>query len=457
MKRLSLTSMVLMLALVMMLPGTSYALDLETCNTNLGATFQQWQYTSKVVSCLRGTIIQTVLDPNNGFLIKLSDFMKPTVAIIAALAVAIFGIRITGGEPNLQPKAIGFLLRLGLVWMFAYNLGGLGQAAFDIMDDLVCVVSIPQVGTAITTQGETFNTFAGGVLSNCYPWNFIDQFVGRLFGFGQNLVLFHGLLGLIASSLFSSTIGILLFITGAMALLDIIFLLLRVIFIYLSSVLAVAFMLIISPLIIPTAMFYTTERYFKRWLDILITGLLIPMMMFAFVGMFMGIFDILIDRIINVLGGVDAQGKTHFEAFWRLNQPKMTSWMMPADPNLTRNIENLTDATAIGTPAIQSFINPTGKRAVDMALFVAPGVDFGEAGVKILQQLVYAFISLWIFSSLMKSMINKIPEITQSIVGASLGIRYEATGLETGIKKALSSDRGSGNLMDTLGGSRMRR
>jgi type IV secretory pathway VirB6-like protein len=247
--------------------------------------------------------------------------------------------------------------------------------------------------------------------------------------------------------------GIIVFFTGMMAFVDVIFMILRIIFVYLLSVLVVAFMIIISPLVIPMALFNLQERYFKRWLDITITAILTPMMLFAFVGLFMGIYDLQIDRLIDILGGADANGKTQFDAYWRMNQPKF-SWLMPADANLAQDFEDLSKSEEVGSPAVQSFINPYARRALDSNIGVTPGVNFGEAGQKVLQQLVLGFVGLWIVSSLIKSMISIIPEITQGIVGTSLGLSYQAASFEGGVQKAISGMRDSAknNLMGGGGG-----
>lgn len=432
-------------------PNTAHAattpFTIESCNSGLGLNYEAWQYTSMVVGCLKTTVMSITLHPTNGFLYKISEYMSLLVAIMAMFAIIVFGMRIMGGEPQLKQKAVGFMLRLGLVFMFSYNLGGIGQQVFDTMDSMICMVNIGEQSASnsrqmampgiLPTTYAPIRTFDYLNDDQCYPWNFIDKFIGRLFGFGEHVLLTNGLLGIVSSALFSSTVGMLVFLTGFSAMLDILFMVLRVIFMYLTCVLSVAFMIIISPLIIPMALFYSQERYFKKWLDILLTGIFVPVFLFAFLSMFLGIYELLIDRLVNILGGVDAQGKTHFDAYWRLNQPKF-SWLMPSDPNLARDFEAFTNSDKVGSPAVQSWINPYARRAIDTNLFVAPGVDFGEAGVKVAQQLVLGFISLWIFSSLMKSMIKMIPEVVKSITGAGLEVGYRALSMEAGIKRGVN-------------------
>ncbi len=428
-------------------------LTLDACNSELGITLDVWQYVAKVVNCVKFTIIKATLEPQTGLLPIMSDFLAPLVAVMMVFALILFGIKVIGGDSDVR-KTIGFLLRLALVWGFFYNLGGLGGAVFQIMDELVCMVNMSSVQPIESEQtampgvlpgsNNQIVMFEGGVNQGCYPWNMMDKIAGKLFGFGEHALLANGLMGIVAASLFSSTMGILIFLTGFMALLDVLFMILRIMFIYLSAVLAAAFALIISPLVIPMALFYTQEVYFKKWTHMLITAVITPMFLFAFVGMFIGIYDLLIDRLIYILSDLDANGQPHFDAYWRLNQPKF-SWLMPADPNLAQDFEDITRSQETGSSAVQSFVNPYLRRAMDTNMVVAPGVDFGEGGTKIIQQLVLGFASLWIFSTLMKSMIAKMPEIAKNIAGSALDLNYQSAPMEAGIKNAMNQARNEVN------------
>ena len=143
------------------------SLDIDACT---GGSFENWDFTSKVVGCLRDTITEVVLEPD-GFLDTLSDYMTATVSIMVAFAIAVFGMRVLGGENNLMPRAIGFMLRLGLVMMFSVNLGGIGQAIFDSMDEMICMVNLDAAAVAPASEqaeapgiypqsGTTIETFS---------------------------------------------------------------------------------------------------------------------------------------------------------------------------------------------------------------------------------------------------------------------------------------------------------
>ncbi|MDX2113544.1 MAG: hypothetical protein SFW63_07430 [Alphaproteobacteria bacterium] len=429
-------------------------LSLEQCVSQQGgsASIEKWSFTTKLVMCLRGTIIKAVADPNNpaqGMLPAFSEFMVPLVAVMLIFAIMVFGIRILNGEQDLKRRAIGFLIRIALVLFFAYNLGGFAHAMFDVMDDMLCLISQPIPSGNIRSESIAMQGIWPGraniefmsdeIFIQCSPWLFIDNTIGRLFGFGETLLLSGGLLGIVGGSLFSGTIGMLIFLMGLMAFMDFLFLILRLIFLYLTSVLVLAFMIIISPLIIPMALFYTRENYFTAWLRIVIVALLLPLFSFAFIGMFIGIYDILLDRIFIIIGGLSSDGTPQFDAFWRMNQPKF-SWLLPSDPNLAQDFEKIIQSDVVGSPSVQTFTNPYARRALDATSFiVAPGIDFGQAGVKIEQQLVLGFLSLWIFSSLMKSMLGLIPGVVQGIAKATINIGAPAATIESGMRRTITA------------------
>jgi hypothetical protein len=429
-------------------------LSLKECaDQQGGSSIREWQFTTRLVACIRGTIIEAVVSPTNpqqGLLPTFSRFMTPLIAVMMLFGILVFGIRILSGEQDLKRRAIGFLLRIGLVLFFAYNLGGFAQAMFAVMDDMICLVGqpVPQgtVDSATMSmpgvwpeRGVQIEFMSNEIMRNCAPWSYIDKIIGRMFGFGENILLSSGLIGIVAGTIFSGTIGLLIFTVGLMAFLDVVFLILRLLFLYLTSVVVLAFMIIVSPLIIPMALFYTRENYFTAWLRIVMVCLLMPMFAFAFIGMFIGIYDLILDRIINIISGVSADGNPQFDAYWRANLPKF-SWLLPSDPNLAQDFEKITRSDVVGSPAVQTFINPYARRAMDMSGFVvAPGVDFGPGTVKIEQQLVLGFISLWLFSALLKSMIGLIPGVVQGIAKATINIGAPSATLESGIRRSITA------------------
>lgn len=434
----------------------------EEGNNFIGTTLTPNHLTNKVVTCIQGTILEAM----GQILTHISDFMKPLVSIMMVFAIIVFGMRIMGGEKNIKPKAAGFLLRMALVVMFSYELGGMAYDIFRIFDQM----------STLASQSAFIVNYPAGTVARNTPWELLDHYVGVFLGFSAGASIIQGLLGLITGVMYNSTAGILMFITGVMAILNIFFFAVRVVFTYLTSFIIVAFLVIISPIVIPMALFYTGERYFTKWLHILFSAMLTPMIMFAFLAMFINLFGQLIGELFCPLGFIlpdllrinpypahcyDLTGWTpgpsappppqigvivnqanpiDFRAFFRLNQP-LFSWLMPGDPASENELTNVTQASSVGLPSVQSNINPMVRRAMDAGSAGVPGVDFGPNTIQTVQALVFAFIKLWIFGTIMTAMVKRIPAIANDMAGIGMITSIGPTKLEGETKRVLGGFR----------------
>jgi hypothetical protein len=413
------------MTLLLCLPFAAYAapgITVDGCNnwlvsqTGIPITFNDWDYTAKVVYCLKGMIIYSIADPAHGMLQAVSVYMLPIMWSASFFAIVVFGMRVLNGEREITRKTVGFLLRLGLVMAFSWNLNGWGLAIFNIEDEMINLVS----------GGE--------------PWYRIDDFLGKLFGAGPQIVLFQGLMGILGGALTSSTVGVILFIAGFLAILDILTFLIRVVFTYLAAYLVIAFMIIISPIVIPLALFFTTEYYFRKWVDMLISAMLTPVLLFAFLQLFVPVFIVLVAAIFAILGFPicpDPNDPTNwwatcpapdFRAYWKLNQP-LFSWLVPGDPTFDQMLTITTD-TDLSDSAVQSNINPLLRRGFNANILNVPGIDFGLNNLGVTQQLVFAFMSLWIFASLMKSMVGAIPDIASGIAASASPVDLQSVSIK---------------------------
>lgn len=228
-----------------------------------------------------------------------------------------------------------------------------------------------------------------------------------------------------------------MFLAAFSALINLLLFIFRVVFTYLMAITVMAFLIVISPFIIPLAVFFYTERYFIRWLDTLFSAMLVPVLLFAFLSMFVNIFASLINDVYYIICGntcVNNPAQTDFSPYWKDNQPKF-GWLMPSDPNLSNRLQSAAQSGAAGKPAVQTNINPLMRRGHDAGVFNMPGIDFGPNNVSVMQKLVYAFIGLWIFASFMKSMVGKIPEIAANIANAASGVTMQQTNIERTVRR----------------------
>lgn len=372
--------------------------ELENC-TNGG--FLPEQITSKIVYCVR----KTVMDVTFTIFGYVVSYILDTVTVIFAVAVAFHGVKILGGEGEITPRSMKLTFKIGLIWLFFTNGIGLIYYPYLIMDELVSYVT----------------PFPGWT-----PWQDIDAFVGKLLGFGGTLTVVQGVIGLVFGALFSGSVGIPMFLSGAMAMYEVMIFVLDIVYAYLSSVIVISFMIIVSPLVIPWAVFHFGERYFKRWLDTLIGAMLIPMFLFGFLSFSLSIFDTLITNTITELSDnfTNLNGDPDFAQFWRMNQPAF-GWMMPSDPNYIGRVAQKVGQVACATggpcddrdilPPVPNVINPFTRLGFNYNLLNVFSVSYDQQKI---QRIILNFVALWMYAMLLKGLIKKMPEIATAIAGS---------------------------------------
>lgn len=379
-------------------PGrTSGRFDIGGCATEMtGQFYQQYEFTHKLVDCVEGVIRYATLL----MMEVIRQQFAWLVTGLSTLVIAFFGVRIMMGERELLKRATTLTVKLAFVVGFMQMLPFIVNSTFAILDDLMRLVS-------------------GGVS----PWVRIDAFLGNLMGFGASISMFNGLLGVVGASAFSSKVGISMFFFGVLGILNLMIFIMQLIYTYCLAVLTIGFLLVLTPIVLPLALFFYTERYFKKWCDIIVSAILTPVLIFAFLWMFLGIFDILIQNIFQILGGND------FKSYWRMNT-SLFSWVMPSDPNQNMMMQNLSTVGDLGCvdrsikPPIQTNINPFAKNSFDVGAGRMATMNFGYNDVSIVQRLSFAFMTLYIFASLMKSMVVMLPQIASSIASVSSNIAF---------------------------------
>jgi len=361
-----------------------------------GVNYMPWEFTSKLVACIEGTIRQTTLR----MMQVVSNEFSWLVAVLSTLVIAFFGVRVAMGERELLKLTATLFIKLAFVVAFMGLLPNIVTWVFGALSQFLMLI-------------------VGGYT----PWQRIDVFLGNLVGFGPSIVLMNGILGLVGAAAFSSNVGLSMFFFGILAILNLLTFILSLIYTYCLAFLTIGFLLVLMPIMIPLSLFFYTDRYFKKWADIIVAAIMTPILLFAFVWMFLGIFDILIQNIFNILGGND------FRAYWRMNT-SLFSWLMPSDPNTNVMMQHLSTAPDLKcvdrtmTPPVQTNINPLANNAFNAGIGRMASLNFGANDVNVVQKLSFAFTTLWIFSSLMKSMVNMIPEIASSIANVTVKISF---------------------------------
>ncbi|NBV06725.1 MAG: hypothetical protein EBS06_05770 [Proteobacteria bacterium] len=238
------------------------------------------------------------------FFSGLQNALQTTIKMVLSLAIMFYGLRILIGNNMSAIKKsdiMMFVIKIGLVMYFAT--GDAWQTTFFegvynssmVLSKIVFHIesSMPDA----KKDGCQFDSASLGA-ANQYPankdylsiWDTLDCKTARYLGFGPEASAAN-----IASLLFASSFvgpyGI-YFVIGLMFF-GFFFLAatIRALHIFLSSAIAIILMVYISPIIIPTILFPKTANIFKGWLTNLISFCLQPMILFAYIAIFITVFD----------------------------------------------------------------------------------------------------------------------------------------------------------------------
>ncbi|MDX1974945.1 MAG: type IV secretion system protein [Rickettsiales bacterium] len=250
--------------------------------------------TLRIVKC----VLDTFLVAANRVLVPISNFMASTVQAACVLAVAILGISMISGKARNAWKESAILMtKISLVLVFSNSFGaeyfnangGLFGVLLDTMNDILDRVTLSMEwidGGCVLSQNDADGLRAFWLM-DCV----IENLIGGIYTLGS---LAGGLLGFIVASFFSGAIGV--FVAAMVGALIVLFCfaVVRAVYIYLISMMALSMMVIISPLVIPLALFQSTVGYFEKWVRKTIGFMLQPIFLFVYISLLISTFNLVI-------------------------------------------------------------------------------------------------------------------------------------------------------------------
>jgi type IV secretory pathway VirB6-like protein len=235
------------------------------------------------------------------------DNMQLIVKMFLTLSIMFYGIKILMGMGQIARKElVMYIIRIGFVLFFAtgdawqtyffdgvYNSSAaLSQLVFKVKTSTIdskrdgC-----QFGDVSDSSGNliSINTYPSGK-SYLALWDTLDCKISRYLAFGP-AVSVANLAYLIFAGIFTEPVGIYF---AMMLLLFAFFLIaaaLRALHIFLASAFSIIIMVYVSPLVILMSLFERTREIFKGWLTQLISFCVQPMILFAYIALFLNVMD----------------------------------------------------------------------------------------------------------------------------------------------------------------------
>lgn len=405
---------ILLVSLVLLMsPSTANAAALCGNLTN-----SRLAIADNIINCVEGKFRASISTLSNA----ISGYMTPVQYEMFLLAIIFFGLKIFGGGGG-WPVALGFFTRIAAITFFLANMDKFGDYMFDMQKELV---------NAVVEEG---------------PWKKVDVFMGRMLGYGATFTIANGLIGVLAGAMFSSAFGLALFFFGIKAILDLVFFVIQAMFVHLTAVMVLAFMIAISPLIIPFGIFSYTEKYVVSWGKIVVASIITPMFLMMAMTAFINPIDRSVQAVFHTLGSKPS--KPDFAVFLR-SQESSSSWLLPSDADANQFNKSATSA-ALQNPAISSNSNPAMRYGFNSSAFDSPGVNFGLNSIGVVKELLIEFAKIIVMTYLVKSLVEQMPSVAAGIAGGGHNVfRMQQTGAERAVKSQVAKieqqvTRGGGN------------
>lgn len=247
--------------------------------------------TGRVVHCIQAIVIQAAKD----FLAAFLPFYEAIVLSVLVLAVTIYGAMIAMGTVQKPTgQSFFFIFKLAAVAFFTLEFGQAIDMIFDIMEGLLLMVTnyvtVSQL-SACSDDGHLSQFFTFDRGGEFTVWDKVDCLFITLLGIGVAQTTAFGLVMILSPLIFTGGIGLIIFVIAIFFILTLLVAVLRAIKIYLVSVITVAFLLCISPLVIPLLMFSHTRPIFDKWLKYLANYMLVPVFLFAYLSMIVAAYD----------------------------------------------------------------------------------------------------------------------------------------------------------------------
>ena len=255
------------------------------------------KFVSVAVPCFENLIFGIAKESIEGF----TGFLSDVVAICLTLYLIFFGIKVSTGitnEQRLKGEVVVHALKITFVAWLVFYLGitNVFDITMNILNGFIKLVMAPvSVGECKITAPETmqvwlamdclFGKFIGWNTENGYgaTWNNVPL----LFGFVTHSAS-AGFGGLMIASIILMTVWSLL-----MAFF-------RVAFGYILAILAIVLLFTISPIMLPMMLFAPTKQFFDQWWKMIVSMILQPVIMFAFMAFSLS----LMNEIILGEGGI---------------------------------------------------------------------------------------------------------------------------------------------------------
>lgn len=250
------------------------------------------------------------------FFIKIQDKLRAVIKMVLTVSITFFGVSVLlGGKPIEKKQLFSYIVKIALLMYFA--LGNAWQSGF-VEGILGSSHNLAQIMMRIDDekapehkkdgcQFPRFNYNSDIADKNRYNnprypdgkeylaiWDTLDCKLALALGYGPQVSVPNLAIMVVAGMITPGAIGVIFFIAAFVFAILLISLILRAMHIFLLSTVAIVILIYVSPITISLAMFQKTKGIFDGWVKQILGLALQPVILFAYLGMFIAIFDIVV-------------------------------------------------------------------------------------------------------------------------------------------------------------------
>jgi len=263
--------------------------------------------------CESGYIYRQGYELNTkSFFRDIQDKLQASIKMVLTLSIVFFGVMILFAVPGAaieKKKLLPYILKIGLVmyfavgdgWQAGFMRGVLGVSTF--LSEMVFSVDVSTVenkrdGCQFPRYNYQDQVEETKYTNPKYPpgkeylaiWDTLDCKIARAMGFGPEVSV-PNLLIMAVAGFFTGGLGILFVVGSFLFAFFLISITVRALHIFLISMTAIVIMIYVSPITITLSMFERTKSIFDGWWKNLLGFILQPMILFAYLGIIITLFD----------------------------------------------------------------------------------------------------------------------------------------------------------------------
>lgn len=417
-------------------------------------TYEQNGCASSGVSYSEGQVLAN----QQSFFVTIQNYLQTGIKITMTLAITIMGIGILLAGSRIEKKSLMmFIIKLCLVSYFAlgdawqtYFYSGVNSASMVLSEiflqlDENKTSSNPSVPASALLDGCQFPKYnysnpSDKTLTPAYPpgkeylqiWDSLDCKIAMSLGFGPSVSVPNVVMMILAGFL-TNGLGIIYLIATFIFAFYLIALTVRAVHIFLMSTIAITLLIYVSPITITCCLFKKTEKIFKEWREYLLGYVLQPVILFAYLGILITIFD------ATLLGSATFKGDG-------ISAPKTIDCSAQDSLNPTINVPNNDSIYCIFFNSDITTNNTLSALGIGLPQLA---IDFNQAKLRTIMQSAFIMFILTKFLDQITLLAEKLVGGSElkSQSGGALASAGKAFGIAKGIEK-----RGMGAIRKHGGG-----